>query len=117
MLSFNVPTCGNIALCHHVVAQELKRTTEAIARVNARWRKLSTVSSICQHVAIAVLQMCRYKKPFPDSIRVFGEGDVFRSNYTTQGDKSSLECFSVEAPTKAKIRPRPARGLVSIERT
>ena len=44
-------------------AKELGRTTEAIARVNARWRKLSTVSSLCQHVAtrgnIAVFQMCR----------------------------------------------------------
>ena len=35
--------------CFHM--KELERTTKAIARVNAGWRKLSALSSICQHVA------------------------------------------------------------------
>ena len=38
--------------------KELERTAEAIARVNARWRKLSTLSSMCQHVA-TLLQFFR----------------------------------------------------------
>ena len=38
--------------------KELERTAEAIARVNARWRKVSTLSSMCQHVA-TLLQFFR----------------------------------------------------------
>ena len=41
--------------------KELERTAEAIARVNARWRKLSTLSSMCQHAAALQFFRCAVK--------------------------------------------------------
>ena len=43
-------------------------------------RKLPALLSF--NVFMRSVHMCRLKEPFPDSIRVFGEGDVFRSKYT-----------------------------------
>ena len=55
--------------------KELERTTEAIARVNARW---SMLSLMCQHVACSLSAMQRRTKPFSDSILFLDEGDSGR---------------------------------------
>ena len=69
------------------------------------------------HVATLQFFRCADKnKAFSRQHRCFS-AKVMYSGLTTQGDESSLECFFVVAPAKAKIRPRPAQGLISIERT
>ena len=55
--------------------KELESTTEAIARVNARW---SMLSLMCQHVACSFSAMQRKTKPFSDSILFLDEGDSGR---------------------------------------
>ena len=79
--------------CFHV--KELERTTKAIARVNAGWRKLSALSSICQHVAtcgnIAVFQMCRERQSRTGSLL---STKVIVPDLLTQGDEYNHECFS-----------------------
>jgi len=56
-------------------AKELERITEAIARGNARWRKLSTVSSICQHVAS--LQFTSYGQILFETASLFWTKVIF----------------------------------------
>ena len=79
--------------CFHM--KELERTTKAIARVNAGWRKLSALSSICQHVAtcgnIAVFQMCRERQSRTGSLL---STKVIVPDLLTQGDEYNHECFS-----------------------
>ena len=78
--------------CFHM--KELERTTKAIARVNAGWRKLSALSSICQHVAtcgnVAVFQMCRERQRWTGSLF---STKMIVPDLLTQGDEYSHECF------------------------
>ena len=53
-------------------------------------------------------------------ILVFAEGDLSRFAWESLPTEAGLcrhQCFSVVAQATAKIRPRPAQGLFSIERT